>query len=56
MFVLHGRSAEISALDEVIVRARDGFGGAVVLRGEAGAGKTALLGAASSRTRPGEVS
>ncbi|MEJ3744321.1 AAA family ATPase [Actinomycetes bacterium KLBMP 9797] len=41
--MLYGRSAEISALDEVIARARDGFGGAVVLRGEAGVGKTALL-------------
>ncbi|GAA2451255.1 LuxR family transcriptional regulator [Actinomadura vinacea] len=49
MFVLYGRAAEISALDEVIARARDGSGGAVVLRGEAGAGKTALLDAAAAR-------
>ncbi|WP_460339524.1 AAA family ATPase [Actinoallomurus acanthiterrae] len=49
MLVLYGRSAEISALDEVIGRARDGSGGAVVLRGEAGAGKTALLDAAAAR-------
>ncbi|WP_344952954.1 helix-turn-helix transcriptional regulator [Actinomadura miaoliensis] len=47
--MLYGRSAEISALDEVIVRAREGSGGAVVLRGEAGAGKTALLDAAAAR-------
>ncbi|MET9069898.1 ATP-binding protein [Streptosporangium sandarakinum] len=47
--MLYGRSAEISALDEVIARARDGSGGAVVLRGEAGAGKTALLDAAATR-------
>jgi DNA-binding CsgD family transcriptional regulator len=47
--VLYGRSAEISALDEVIARARDGFGGAAVLRGEAGTGKTALLDAAAAR-------
>jgi DNA-binding CsgD family transcriptional regulator len=47
--MLFGRSAEISALDEVIARARDGVGGAVVLRGEAGAGKTALLDAAVAR-------
>ncbi|MFD5318432.1 LuxR C-terminal-related transcriptional regulator [Streptomyces sp. NPDC127098] len=47
--MLYGRSAEIDALDEVIARARDGFGGAVVLRGEAGAGKTALLDAAVAR-------
>ncbi|WP_157253022.1 helix-turn-helix transcriptional regulator [Nonomuraea typhae] len=47
--MLYGRSAEISALDEVIARAHDGSGGAVVVRGEAGAGKTALLDAASAR-------
>ncbi|WP_262401711.1 AAA family ATPase [Actinomadura sp. CNU-125] len=47
--MLYGRSAEISALDEAISRARDGSGGAVVLRGEAGAGKTALLDAAVAR-------
>ncbi|MEU5639161.1 AAA family ATPase [Streptomyces milbemycinicus] len=47
--MLYGRSAEIGALDEVIARARDGSGGAVVLRGEAGAGKTALLDAATAR-------
>ncbi|MEU5868888.1 LuxR family transcriptional regulator [Nonomuraea sp. NPDC047529] len=47
--MLYGRSAEISALDEVIARAGEGSGGAVVLRGEAGAGKTALLDAAAAR-------
>ncbi|MFI9596391.1 AAA family ATPase [Nonomuraea sp. NPDC052265] len=47
--MLYGRSAEISALDEVITRAGEGAGGAVVLRGEAGAGKTALLDAAAAR-------
>ncbi|GAA4632183.1 LuxR family transcriptional regulator [Actinoallomurus vinaceus] len=47
--MLYGRSAEINALDEVIVRARDGSGGAAVLRGEAGAGKTALLDAVAER-------
>ncbi|MEV1249565.1 LuxR C-terminal-related transcriptional regulator [Nonomuraea sp. NPDC049750] len=49
MFVLYGRSVEISALDEVITRARDGLGSAVVLRGKAGTGKTALLDAAAAR-------
>ncbi|MFI8849840.1 LuxR C-terminal-related transcriptional regulator [Streptomyces sp. NPDC053499] len=44
--MLYGRAAEVSALEEVIARARDGRGGAVVLWGEAGAGKTALLDAA----------
>ncbi|MGW8849067.1 LuxR C-terminal-related transcriptional regulator [Streptomyces xiamenensis] len=47
--MLHGRSAESAALDEVIARAREGQGGAAVLRGEAGAGKTALLDAAAGR-------
>ncbi len=36
-------------LDEVISRAREGSGGAVVLRGEAGTGKTTLLDAAAER-------
>ncbi|MER5426236.1 ATP-binding protein [Streptosporangium roseum] len=47
--VLYGRSAEIGALDEVIAQARHGCSGAVVLRGEAGTGKTALLDAATAR-------
>ncbi|MEV5707934.1 AAA family ATPase [Actinoallomurus sp. NPDC052274] len=47
--MLYGRSAEINALDEVIARARDGSGGAVALRGEAGEGKTALLDTAAAR-------
>ncbi|MGW6055359.1 AAA family ATPase [Streptomyces sp. NPDC055189] len=47
--MLYGRSVEISALDEVIAQARHGSGGAVVLRGEAGAGKTALLDAVAAR-------
>ncbi|WP_308249842.1 ATP-binding protein [Sphaerisporangium fuscum] len=47
--MLYGRSAEISAIDEVIARAGDGSGGAVVVRGEAGVGKTALLDAAAAR-------
>lgn len=49
LFVLYGRSAEVSALDKVIARARDGVGGAVMLRGEAGVGKTALLDAVAVR-------
>ncbi|MFI7538627.1 ATP-binding protein [Streptosporangium sp. NPDC049376] len=47
--MLFGRSVEIGALDEVIAGAREGRGGAVVLRGEAGTGKTALLDAAAAR-------
>ncbi|MER7335288.1 MULTISPECIES: ATP-binding protein [unclassified Micromonospora] len=47
--MLYGRSAETGVLDGVIARAYDGYGGAVVLRGEAGVGKTALLDAAAGR-------
>src|SRR5215475_13420556 len=41
--MLRGRSAEIDRLDELIAAAREGRSGAVVVRGEAGIGKTALL-------------
>lgn len=41
--MLHGRSGEIAALDALVSSARDGGGGALVLFGEAGAGKSALL-------------
>ena len=41
--VLVGRSVEREALGALLARAADGFGGALVLRGEAGVGKTALL-------------
>ncbi|MEV6030703.1 AAA family ATPase [Nonomuraea sp. NPDC052116] len=47
--MLFGRSAEIAAIDDVISRAREGAGDALVLRGEAGVGKTALLDLAASR-------
>ena len=40
---LVGRSAEREALGGLLARAADGYSGALVLRGEAGAGKTALL-------------
>jgi DNA-binding CsgD family transcriptional regulator len=46
---LLGRETEIAALDELITRVRDGRGGALVLRGEAGIGKTALLDAIAER-------
>jgi len=41
--VLVGRSAEREALGGLLTRAADGFSSALVLRGEAGVGKTALL-------------
>jgi DNA-binding CsgD family transcriptional regulator len=40
---LHGRNAECQSLDQVIADVRAGRGRALILRGEAGAGKTALL-------------
>ncbi|MGR6916480.1 AAA family ATPase [[Actinomadura] parvosata] len=47
--MLFGRSAEIAAIEDVISRARSGAGSALVLRGEAGVGKTALLDHAVTR-------
>ncbi|MEQ4721391.1 AAA family ATPase [Nonomuraea sp. B19D2] len=47
--MLYGRTVEIAALDDVIARALDGSGTALVLRGEAGVGKTALLDLAAAR-------
>ncbi len=41
--LLVGRSAECDALSGLLARAVDGHSGALVLRGEAGVGKTALL-------------
>jgi tetratricopeptide (TPR) repeat protein len=41
--VLVGRDAEIAALDDALAKLRDGRGGAVVLTGDAGLGKTTLL-------------
>src|ERR1700754_3101087 len=41
--VLVGRSAEREALGGLLARAAEGYSGALVLRGEFGTGKTALL-------------
>ena len=41
--VLVGRPAERELLGGLLARAAEGFSGALVLRGEAGVGKTALL-------------
>jgi len=40
---LLGRTQELARLQELVARARDGHSGAVVLSGEAGIGKTALV-------------
>ena len=42
-FTLAGRRDEISALDQLLAGARDGHSGTLVLRGEPGVGKTALV-------------
>jgi DNA-binding CsgD family transcriptional regulator len=52
-FVLHGRAAESARLHELIDRSARSQGGALVVRGEPGAGKTALLTAAAETS--GEV-
>src|SRR5215217_668655 len=43
---LHGRHAELERVGELVDAAREGHSGALVLRGEAGVGKSALLAAA----------
>jgi DNA-binding CsgD family transcriptional regulator len=45
---LYGRAAEQSVIDRLIAEARDGRSGALVVRGEVGIGKTALLDYAAS--------
>ena len=47
--MLYGRVKERAALDALLTRVRAGQGGGVVLRGEPGIGKTALLGYAAER-------
>src|SRR5215467_10688946 len=47
--MLHGRSGECAAIDRLVDGARDGRSGALVLRGEAGVGKSALLAHARER-------
>ena len=41
--MLHGRSAETARIDDLLAAARDSRSGSLVIRGEAGVGKTALL-------------
>ena len=47
--MLHGRRAECDALDRLLADARRSRSGVLVLRGEAGAGKSALLDHAAGR-------
>src|SRR5262245_18075117 len=47
--MLHGRRAESAAIDQLLAGARGGRSGALVIRGEAGVGKTALLAYATER-------
>jgi DNA-binding CsgD family transcriptional regulator len=47
--MLHGRDSEIRAIEALIRAARSGRGGALVLHGDAGIGKTALLDVAGGR-------
>jgi DNA-binding CsgD family transcriptional regulator len=49
--VIFGRDAEQAELDRLLVNAADGRSGTLVIRGEAGIGKSTLLGYASARAR-----
>jgi len=47
--MLLGRESEVEIIDRLLARARDGHSGSLVLRGEAGIGKSALLEYAASK-------
>ncbi|MFJ5231741.1 AAA family ATPase [Kitasatospora sp. NPDC088391] len=53
--MLYGRGTERAALDRLLAGAADGRAGALVLRGEPGIGKTALLAAAAEAARGWQV-
>jgi DNA-binding CsgD family transcriptional regulator len=53
--MLRGRAAEIDRLEDLIAAAREGRSATVVVRGEAGLGKTALLGHVASTAVGGLV-
>jgi DNA-binding CsgD family transcriptional regulator len=46
---LYGRDAELAALTDLLDRAREGISGVLVVRGDAGIGKTALVSQATAR-------
>jgi DNA-binding CsgD family transcriptional regulator len=48
---LHGRDVELAFLLDMLDRAANGMGGASIVRGDAGIGKSALLGAVVERAR-----
>jgi DNA-binding CsgD family transcriptional regulator len=50
--MLHGRATERSTIDRLLADARAGRSGALVIRGEAGIGKTALLDYAAAAAGP----
>jgi len=47
--VLYGRDLELARVDRLVAESRTGSGGAILIEGEAGIGKTALLEAAAER-------
>src|SRR4051812_4604028 len=49
------RDAELAAVDRALAAARDGSGAAVVVEGEAGIGKSALLDTAARIARDGDM-
>src|SRR5215469_9853328 len=51
--VLRGRDRELAAIDQLLESARRGEGGALLLRGDAGSGKSALL--VEARRRAGDM-
>ena len=52
---LLGRERECAVIDRVLADADGGTGGALVVRGEAGIGKSAVLGYAVQQAAPGMV-
>ncbi|MFC1432525.1 helix-turn-helix transcriptional regulator [Streptacidiphilus sp. N1-3] len=53
--MLYGRAAEQDRIHQLLSRAREGVSSALVIHGEAGIGKTALLGYAADAASPGRV-